>query len=153
MKTIILITALLLSATSYAQSVYQCKDAKNKTIFTDQPCKGEGKKIQVINHNSGGSIGTNSEGKKYQFKAGVPTASRSDHSNSSPCKFINSTKLRRLNIQKKIQIGMDSRGVRGSWGAPSKINRSSHGSDQWVYYGETRTNYVYLKDGCVTSWN
>jgi len=153
MKTALLITALLFSTTSYGQSVYQCKDADNKTIFTDQPCKGSGKKIQVTNYNTGGSIGTDSDGKKYKFKADIPTTNQSDTANNSTCTFINSTKLRRLNIQKKIQIGMSSSGVRGSWGAPSKINRSSHGPDQWVYYGETRSRYVYIKDGCVTSWN
>ena len=36
-----------------------------------------------------------------------------------------------------------------AWGKPDKINRSSYGSDQWVYNGQ----YVYIENGKVKSWN
>ena len=44
-----------------------------------------------------------------------------------------------------IIIGMPEEAVIMSWGKPEKINRSSHGSDQWIYDNQ----YVYIEDGVV----
>jgi hypothetical protein len=48
-----------------------------------------------------------------------------------------------------ITVGMPEECVILAWGNPKKINRSSHGSDQWVYEDQ----YVYIENGIVTAWN
>lgn len=49
----------------------------------------------------------------------------------------------------KIKVGMPVILVYMSWGTPERINRSSYGSDQWVYDGQ----YLYIENGKVVSWN
>lgn len=51
--------------------------------------------------------------------------------------------------QCKISVGMTDEMLKLSWGKPLKINRSSHGPDQWIYNG----TYVYLHNGIITAWN
>ncbi len=50
---------------------------------------------------------------------------------------------------KKIQVGMSKNALLCSWGWPDKINRSSYGSDQYVYGNQ----YVYVRRNRVTAWN
>lgn len=52
-------------------------------------------------------------------------------------------------VNKRIFVGMSEDALVYSWGRPSKINRSSYGSDQWVY----STQYVYVDNGRVDGWN
>lgn len=53
-------------------------------------------------------------------------------------------------LNQKIKVGMSIEELIRSWGVPKSINRSSYGSDQWVYDG---SQYVYTEDGKVTDWN
>lgn len=57
--------------------------------------------------------------------------------------------MMKLVLAHKIQVGMPEKLVRFSWGMPKRINRSSYGSDQWVYDGQ----YLYIRNGKVESWN
>ncbi len=56
----------------------------------------------------------------------------------------------------KIMIGSTAAQVRAAWGPPTDINRSvgTYGvREQWVYdRGTNPTQYVYLEDGVVASW-
>lgn len=53
----------------------------------------------------------------------------------------------------QVAVGMSSSALVKSWGQPTKINRNSHGSDQWIYdNGKAGRSYVYVEDGKVTSW-
>ena len=72
---------------------------------------------------------------------------------ASPCVIINSTKLRRLIIQGRIESGMMATDVKRAKGEPSYINRSSNGLDQWVYSDHYGSQYLYFRDGCLASWN
>jgi hypothetical protein len=64
--------------------------------------------------------------------------------------------LKELAWKKKIAIGMTEDQVEKAWGKPTKINRtvsSSTVNEQWVYRrGDAYAQYVYLKNGVVTSW-
>ncbi|MDD2307711.1 MAG: hypothetical protein PHP53_23615 [Prolixibacteraceae bacterium] len=48
-----------------------------------------------------------------------------------------------------VAIGMTEEECTLSWGKPKEINRSSYGSDQWVYSGQ----YLYFDDGKLTAFN
>lgn len=64
-----------------------------------------------------------------------------------------SERERQLIVGKKVAVGMSENALLRSWGKPDRINRSSHG-DQWIYErGNYRRQYVYLKNGHVTSWS
>jgi hypothetical protein len=83
----------------------------------------------------------------------------------SDCKHPSSTKITRAIAKHpdwedrsieaiacgSIMMGMTGDEVRASWGAPEHINStqlSSYLSEQWVY----ASDYVYLENGVVTSW-
>ena len=51
--------------------------------------------------------------------------------------------------QRKIKVGMSQALLILSWGEPVKINKSSHGDEQWVYSDD----YVYVKNKIITAWN
>ncbi len=68
-------------------------------------------------------------------------------------------RLRNARIQGEVVPGMGADIVRRMMGTPDTINRSDYGrgwEEQWVYYepvsgGQTRTSYIYVKGGTVTS--
>ncbi|GLQ29971.1 DUF4124 domain-containing protein [Litoribrevibacter albus] len=137
-----------------ASPIYQCKGPNNRTVFSDQPCEGEGQEIEVRDYKIGGAVGRDAGGRMYESEGHSDDLKTSDDSykKESSCVFISSTELRRLKIRHSLKKGMKSKDVRGSWGSPSDINNYSKGRSQWVYYVTGGVRYVYLKDGCVTSW-
>ncbi|MEX2411010.1 MAG: hypothetical protein WD607_06485 [Candidatus Paceibacterota bacterium] len=48
-----------------------------------------------------------------------------------------------------VKIGFTEEMAKLAWGEPSQINRSSRGSDQWVYDGQ----YLYFENGKLVAWN
>lgn len=57
--------------------------------------------------------------------------------------------MMKMVLAQKIQVGMPTKLVVYAWGQPESINRSSSGSEQWVYNGR----YLYIRNGKVESWN
>ncbi len=56
--------------------------------------------------------------------------------------------------KREVIIGMPEVMVRLSWGKPDKINKSSYGSDQWIYsQGGYSSKYLYMKDGRLKGFN
>jgi hypothetical protein len=53
-------------------------------------------------------------------------------------------------------VGMSATDVQAAWGKPSSINRTVTGAgsmEQWAYHlAGLKTNYVYLTDGIVRSF-
>jgi hypothetical protein len=54
--------------------------------------------------------------------------------------------------QNEIKIGMTPSQVIESWGRASSINSSSDGFNQWVYYWQSSTSYLYFRNGRLSSW-
>jgi hypothetical protein len=52
-------------------------------------------------------------------------------------------------LNRKVKIGFTEEMAKLAWGEPKTINKSSHGSDQWVYEGQ----YLYFENGKITAWN
>jgi hypothetical protein len=50
--------------------------------------------------------------------------------------------------KRQVKVGMEEFEVACSIGQPNRINRSSHGPDQWVY----NRLYVYFRNGVVDAW-
>lgn len=57
----------------------------------------------------------------------------------------------------RVAVGMTPAQVRGSWGAPNKINQSLYASgstEQWIYYRDAahiQAQYVHFRNGVVSS--
>jgi len=58
-----------------------------------------------------------------------------------------------------LKVGMDTATVTTYYGNPGRINRSSHGDEQWVFTQTCMvgrlfqdTLYVYVASGRVTGW-
>lgn len=58
------------------------------------------------------------------------------------------TKYKDSVLKNKIMVGMPEELLYMSWGYPTRVNASSYG-DQLVYGSQ----YVYIRNGRVTSWN
>ncbi len=62
-------------------------------------------------------------------------------------------RIRDAKISDRIVRGMSAGDVRDVLGTPDKINPSSGGREQWVYYESSGTDYVHLRNGEVSNWS
>lgn len=59
----------------------------------------------------------------------------------------------RKSTQRIVVEGMPEAFAVLAWGQPSKINRSSHGADQWVYLKRgAASDYLYIENGVLSAW-
>ena len=69
---------------------------------------------------------------------------------------INRDFIQLATMEKRVVVGMTADQVRASWDKPDNVNRTETAfgtSEQWVYRkGNARTNYVYLNNGVVTTF-
>ncbi|QJD58198.1 DUF4124 domain-containing protein [Pseudomonas sp. gcc21] len=140
-----------------SQTVFRCEGPNGQTIFSQQACPdgSVGGKLSVRNDPpSGGSdyvpwadTTRSSEQAKHQLK---DRAAVTVVGGGNGCSAVSDQTVRTAIVKKQIFPGMTTDQAIRSWGKPVKINRSSHGADQWVYPGH---QYLYVEDGCVTSWN
>lgn len=133
MIRLLLFTVLTLgSAAASAQSVYRCT-VDGRTVFQDRPCHGSSIDDNVID--------------------ATPRTSGLGGISAGTQNLAAQAKNRKLIAERKVREGMSADQVRQSWGAPTNINRSSDGREQWVYQrGPGRAQYVYMQDGQVASW-
>ncbi len=141
-----LLLLLVLPAMANA-AVYKCT-VNGQAVFSDSPCGDDAKEID---HQPAPAIGGRFDtGTDVEF---YKPEKRKNASGSDPCPYINTTKLRRLIIQKKITQGMQPDDVRRSWGSPSSVNTGGS-STQWAYhYPDYSSSYVYFRNGCVSNWS
>lgn len=56
-------------------------------------------------------------------------------------------------MSRQVTVGMSMEEVMLSWGNPSKVNRSSYGS-QWIYRrGKYQAQYLYFENGILKGFN
>jgi hypothetical protein len=154
---------LMLSGTHvFGTTLFKCKDASGHVTFTQQACAGglAGETIFVRRGGAGMSLGPSSvveetapdekasSGKGKQVTVTVIGP-------SSSCAGGSDQEIRSAIVRNQVYEGMTAKQAEQSWGKPGEVNRSSGGSDQWVYYrGDGRMQFVYVDpSGCVTGWN
>lgn len=125
-KLIIGFSLILFSATSNAQ-VYQCK-INGSLVFQDKPCAGSKEQIKQIRD------------KQKEYKDAQERREREKAEWAA---------------RKEPKIGMTkAEAYKSSWGYPDKENvtKSDHGtSEQWVYRRGSNSQYLYFKDGILTT--
>lgn len=122
-KLTFFIVLLLLGSQSFAQA-YRCKDNSGKIQYQQTPCTND------------------QEGKKLDIQA-------------PPQQTADQLRINKAMASGKVTRGMSAAQVKTAWGNPKSINKGVYGaqiSEQWVYdRGKFRSQYIYLKDGIVTS--
>lgn len=167
----LIITLALISPLASAAQVYKCKGPDGGTIFTHQACSDSsaGEQVKIIPSSGGMTMGNSPApaaddpefGEDQEIRTGLKTREASGiriigvgGSPATPCGGATSTEIRTAIIRNEVFPGMSAEDAIKSWGKPNKINRSSHGRDQWVYRtGSVSAQYLYVEDGCVKSWN
>lgn len=155
----LLLAALLACADVSAAKLNKCVDESGHVTFTQAACPGglAGESITVQRGGAGMSLGP--APLPVVPEQAVPQAQTSGQVNvvggGSACDGGSEQDIRTAIVRKQVFVGMTDKQARQSWGAPSEINRSSSGDDQWVYYyGPGNMQFIYVdKSGCVTAWN
>lgn len=153
MTRMVLLLLLLVAPICYGQTVYRCAGPSGETVFSQQACPDGGAGEEVKAHNPPPSNGSDYIPYGDTSTLPAPRERAAPRVNvvggQKRCSTMSSQRIRKAIVQKKVLVGMTTEEAIRSWGQPIKINRSSHGSDQWVYY----STYLYVEDGCVVSWN
>lgn len=132
----------------HAATVNKCVDADGKVTFTQGACSNDSAVQQITIKQSSSGLDMSSNIVEQPIKKTVKQQAKQEENGA--CLPYSSQEIRKMVIQKDIVVGMKATDVVKAWGKPFRINRSSHGSDQWVY---DRT-YVYIdRFGCVEAWN
>ncbi len=144
------IAALLATADASAAKLNKCVDESGHVTFTQAACPGglAGESITVQRGGAGMSLGpVGSSAMGYEDGGGRKSFNH--------CGDLTQVDIAHLIGNNRIQVGMTAEDVEKSWRRPDRINRSSHGNDQWVYdRADYRSQYVYIDGaGCVVAWN
>jgi hypothetical protein len=151
---------ILVTNSALGATMNKCVDGAGNVTFTQQACAGggSGERISVQSASQGMVIASPSQIQQPEHETRPSAGSaRVDvvGETVSPCGAVSSQEIRKAVVQKKIFAGMTSKDAVSSWGKPNKINASSAGPDQWVYYrSDSDAQYLYVdRLGCVTAWN
>lgn len=156
----LIVIALLSPAAAQAASMNKCVDASGHVTFTQQACAGGlgGETISVQSGGAGMSLGPSSlavEAGPSEGKASGEGVQVNVIGDKPSCAGGSDQEIRAAIVRGQVYAGMTAKQAEQSWGKPGEVNRSSSGSDQWVYYrGDGRMQFVYVdQSGCVTGWN
>ncbi|RRW34791.1 DUF4124 domain-containing protein [Ectopseudomonas oleovorans] len=155
----LLVAALLATVDAGAATFNKCVDESGHVTFTQAACPGglAGESITV--HRGGAGMSLGPAPTPVVTEQAAPEAEASGQVNvvggGSACDGGSEQDIRTAIVRKQVYAGMTDKQARQAWGAPNKINRSSSGDDQWVYYrGNVDMQFIYVdQNGCVTGWN
>lgn len=138
----------LLLACGQAWAINKCTGPDGKVFYQDLPCEGQ-KKVDLT---GAGQAAPGAAGSGYYQREAARMA-REEKIEAARLEFEQKTQSAILN--KEVFVGMLAADARKSWGPPDRINSSIGAgtrSEQWVYdRGRSRSQYVYVRDGVVTS--
>lgn len=162
-RFVLIVTAVLSASTAQAASMNKCVDAGGHVTFTQQACAGglPGESITVDRGGEGMSLGPVGSAVEPVQQQAEPSAGGGlkltivGGGPASQCGDASEQEIRTATVKNQVFPGMTADQAVKAWGLPNKINRSSRGTDQWVYYrGDVGAQYLYVsQEGCVTSWN
>ena len=148
MKKVLAVLFACASLNAHAATVNKCVDADGKVTFTQGACSDDSSAHQVTIKQSSGGLDMSSNIVERPVKKTTKQPVKKEEKGA--CLPYSSQEIRTMVIRKQVVVGMKSTDVVKALGKPFRINRSSRGSDQWVYDGL----YVYVdRYGCVEAWN
>lgn len=140
-RRVILLTVASFTTPATA-AIYQCQQ-QGQTVFSDSPCGSNARVIEVNPVRTGGRLDQGSDVEFYQ-----PPERRQAPANECPAGYIQSSELRRMRVQERVQEGMSEAQVRYILGDPERRD-----GQWWVYErrGEETGRYRF-RLGCLSSW-
>lgn len=164
-RSVLTITLFVVS-TSANGSVYKCTAPDGSLTFSDKPCPGQtNEEVQVRDAppNSAPAPGydpleaqkrmAEEWDRKREAETRANLNRRSQEVSEKKARDAEAKRIRDARISDRIVRGMSADDVRNVLGRPDKVNPSSGGREQWVYYESSGTDYVHLRNGEVTSWS
>ncbi|RRV18127.1 DUF4124 domain-containing protein [Pseudomonas saudiphocaensis] len=157
-RRFILLALTLAAADASAAKLNKCVDGQGHVTFTQTTCPGGlvGESIKVGKGGAGMSLGPVGTPVVKEPAATNRQDSRGiDVIGGSACDGGTDQEIRTAIVRRQVYAGMTAKQATQAWGPPGEINRSSSGSDQWVYYrGPGNMQFIYVdQSGCVTGWN
>ncbi len=141
---------LVVTSSELQAQVYRCEN-NGSVSFSDQPCTGDSRVINIRDNRIGGSFNQNIPEPAPQIEE--PEQGEPDReTEASACRFINSTDLRTYLVRNQVVKGMTQDNVRRAFGNPPETYPAPQ--EVWIYqtryYGALyELTYVYFRDGCV----
>ncbi len=164
MNRTILITALLVAASTANAGVYKCTAPDGSLTFSDKPCPdAPGKEVHLRDKDhvpdpvtqrmlrSQGRLADEFDRRREQSNR-ANLRRRSGTVAEKQANDAEERRLRHAKNRRQVVDGMGEDDVRDVLGKPDRVNQSS-GSDQWVYDDGDQSTYVYVEDGEVDSWS
>ncbi len=150
MYVAVFISLLLYGSSVSGSDIYRC-ESDTGVRYTDQPCNDQAEKITVPDNRIGGNFGQNLPTPRQPEPAPEPEEDQ-EQAATDPCRYINSTDLRRYLIRGQVVKGMTKEHVIEAFGRPPETYPTPR--ETWVYqtryYGALyELTYVYFRDGCV----
>ena len=162
LRTAITLSVILAAGTAQA-AAYKCESPDGSITFSDIPCP-DAPSEEVPLHDEGhrAPAGANDPleaqrrmAEEYDRQREAEIQSNLERRRRAveekQARDAERERIRSAKIHDRIVRGMDEDDVRDVLGRPDHINRSSRG-DQWVYQDGDEDQYVYVRDGRVTSW-
>lgn len=143
--------------------VYQCDQPDGSTTFSGSPCAPDAAELDVRDGYKGDArsraraerLGAEQQLHRQQRELEAERRRATRRSNDQGNPVEERRHWRNMAVSGRVAVGMPEEFVRRSWGDPDRINRSTRDSgtsEQWVYRRDReRTQYIYLKEGVVTS--
>lgn len=165
LRTTLIVTLLASASASHAE-VYKCTAPDGSLTFADKPCPGQ--QTEQVETRDSGPSGVPSPGydpleaqkrmaeewdRKRDAEVRANLNRRAGEVSSKKARDAEDKRIREAKIEDRVVRGMSRRDVRDVLGEPDKVNPSSGGREQWVYYESSGTDYVHLRNGEVTSWS
>lgn len=144
----LLIMAAAMALIGPAWAINKCIGPDGKVFYQDLPCEGQ-KKVNLSGAGQGNPTGS---GSSY-YKREAARMAGDEKIEAARLEFEQRTQSAILN--KEVFVGMLAEDARKSWGPPDRVNASTGAgghSEQWVFdRGRSRSQYVYVRGGVVTS--
>ena len=152
-RAVTALALLLCTLNPTLAEVFRCETGTGVT-FTDEPCAGDGERIDIPDNHIGGRLDSNLPPPTPDEPADQASEAFPEQPRKAPsaCRFINSTDLRRHIVREEVVRGMTRDHVRRAYGKPPETYSSPQ--EVWIYqtryYGALyELTYVYFMDGCV----
>lgn len=142
--TAVALAVAMTVTTPAAAAIYQCQ-RQGQPVFSDTPCGNDARAIEVEPVRTGGRLDQGTQVEFYQPPARDTTPSTTS---GCPAGYIQSSVLRRMRVQERVQEGMSEAQVRYILGDPARQE-----GQWWVYEhrGEETGRYRF-RQGCLASW-
>lgn len=164
LKSLVPAVATVWLSSAGAQTMYRCTAPDGSTTYQDRPCASSMRQEQPniaappVSRRAQleaklRAIRDQAEVSRIESQEAYEQAMRQAQAARRNAEEERTRRTNDAGRQYGIAVGQSASDVRKTFGDPQKVNFSADGSEQWVYRNErSEIQYVYLRNGAVTSW-